>query len=241
MATSQIPHTTPLSEQVASLIESKIIAGDFQVGERLPTEYDLAAMYQVSRTVIREAIKALKGKGWVETRGAKGTFVVYNMTKSVQSSFDATVRMNPEDSFSNLIQVRMILEPEIAALAAVSASPQDIARMRQAVNKMEKALADNNNVEEFLEGDFSFHMAMAESTGNDLIHLIIAPVVSLMRDVQTYHLRHVDGGKRRSQENHRKIMEAIQNRDPQAARKHMYTHINQVRDDIQEATAAVEA
>lgn len=241
MITSQIPHTIPLSEQVASLIESKIIAGDFQVGDRLPTEYDLASMYQVSRTVIREAIKALKGKGWVETRGAKGTFVVYNMTKSVQSSFDATVRMNPEDSFSNLIQVRLILEPEIAALAAASASPEDIATMRQAVSQMDKALADNKNVEDFLRGDFSFHLAMAESTGNNLIHLIIAPVVNLMRDVQTYHLLHVDGGKRRSQENHRKIMEAIQNRDPEAARKHMYAHITQVREDIQEATVTLEA
>lgn len=236
MINSPIPQNIPLSEQVASLIEARIIAGEVQVGDRLPTEKDLASIYQVSRTVIREAIKALKEKGWVETRVARGTFVVNNMTKSVQSSFDAAVRMKPADRFRNLIQVRLILEPEIAALAAESASLEDLARMRQAINQMEKALAENNNIEDFIQGDFSFHMAMAESTGNDLIRLIIAPVVNLMRDFQRYHLLHVEGGNRRSQDNHRKIMESIQNRNPEAARNYMYAHILQVREDIQNTT-----
>lgn len=155
--------------------------------------------------------------------------------KSVQSSFAATVRMNPENRFSNLVQVRLLLEPEIAALAAVWANQEDIARMRHAVNQMEKALADNNGMECFISADFSFHLAIAESTGNNLIPLIIAPVVNLMRDFQRFHLLNVKGGDLRSQSNHKKIFKAIKDHDPEATRKLMYAHITQVRNDIQES------
>jgi GntR family transcriptional repressor for pyruvate dehydrogenase complex len=232
MAMQKLPHNEPLYEQVCQMIENQIINGEILVGDKLPTEKRLTEIYQVSRTVIREAIKALKEKGWVETHVAKGTYVVYNVTKSVQSSFDVAVRMKPEDGFNNLIQVRLILEPEIAALAAEKASQDDIARMRRSVKQMEKALEDNNDVDAFIIGDFSFHLAIAESTGNSLIRMIIAPVVNLMRDFQIYHLKSVEGGSQKSQGNHKKIMEAIEKHDPGAARKFMRSHIIQVRDDI---------
>jgi len=234
MTIKQLPHNKPLYEQVFQLIENQIINGELLIGDKLPTEKELTERYKVSRTVIREAIKALKEKGWVETYVAKGTFIIYNMEKSVQSSFDAAVRMKPEDRFSNLIQVRLILEPEIAALAAVSASQENIAKMRQALNQMKKALKDNNNVDSFLEGDFAFHMAIAESTGNNLIRIIMAPVVNLLRNIQQYHLSHVESGNQRSQGFHNKVMEAIERHDPKAARSSMYEHIIQVRDDIKD-------
>ena len=237
MIIRQFPHNEPLYKQVYQLIETQIIDGEFGIGDKLPTENELTEVYKVSRTVIREAIKALKEKGWVETRVAKGTFVVHNVAKSVESSFDVTVRLKPEEKFSNLIQVSLILEPEIAALSAISASSADIALMRQAVDQMEKALAENNSIDAFLEGDFAFHMAMAESTGNNLIRLIIAPVVNLMRDIQRYHLSYVEGGNQRSQHNHKRVMDAIERHDPDAARLSMYAHIIQVRDDIQNSNA----
>lgn len=236
MTIQQFPQNKPLYEQVCQLIEAQIIDGEIRIGDKLPTENELAGMYKVSRTVIREAIKTLKEKGWVETHVAKGTFVVQNVARGVETSLDAAVRMKPDDRFSNLIQVRLILEPEIAALAAVSASQDDIARMRQAVNQMENALV-NADVDAYLSGDFAFHMAMAESTGNHLIRLIIAPVVSLMRDIQRFHLSYVEGGNQRSQRNHNRIMNAIEMRDAESARLSMYEHIIQVRDDIQNADA----
>jgi GntR family transcriptional repressor for pyruvate dehydrogenase complex len=233
MTIQRLPQNKPLYEQVCELIETQIINGEYFIGDKLPTEKELGEIYQVSRTVVREAIKALKEKGWVETHVAKGTFVVSNVAKSVESSFDAVVRMTPENGFSNLIQVRLILEPEIAALSAERANKEDITKMRQAVKQMEESLADHNGIDEFLKGDFSFHMAMAESTGNNLILMIIAPVVNLMRDSQRYHLLNVAGGNQRSQHNHKKIMEAIENHNPEDARRRMRAHIIQVRDDIQ--------
>ncbi|MFH1028405.1 MAG: FadR/GntR family transcriptional regulator [Pseudomonadota bacterium] len=228
----------PLYEQVVELIEARIIDGDFRVGDQLPTENELAAMYMVSRTVIREANKILKEKGWVETRTGRGTFLVNNMAKSVQSSFDFAMRMKPEDRFSHLIEVRLILEPEIASLAAVRANADETARMQLAVSQMDKAITDGDNIDDFLKGDFAFHMALAESTGNPLVRMIIDPVVSLMRDFQEYHLSNVKGGKQRSQHNHKLVMEAIKRHDPEAARLRMYEHILQVRADVMKQDSA---
>jgi len=222
----------PLYEQVVELVEARIIDGEFRIGDRLPTENELAAIYMVSRTVIREAMKILKEKGWVETRVGKGTFVVHNMAKSVQSSFDVAIRMKPEDRFSHLIEVRLILEPEIASLAAVRAGADETARIQQAVYQMDQAIAEGDDIDEFLKGDFAFHMALAESTGNPLIRMIIDPVVSLMREFQEYHLSNTKGGKQRSQHNHKLVMEAIKLHDPNAARLRMYEHILQVRADV---------
>ncbi len=98
---------------------------------------------------------------------------------------------------------------------------------------MEKSLEGSGNIDDFLAGDFAFHAAIAESTGNALIPLISAPVINLMHDIQRYQLEHVEGGKQRSQHNHRQIMEAIEKHDPEAARRSMYEHIIQVRNDIQ--------
>jgi DNA-binding FadR family transcriptional regulator len=236
MTTEQLPQNRPLYEQVCQFIESKIINGEFHIGDKLPTENELAGIYRVSRTVIREAIKALKEKGWVETRVAKGTYVVQNVAKGVEHSFDVAVRMKPDERFSNLIQVRLLLEPEIAALAATSCTEDDITRMRQAIIQMETALREDNT-DAFLQGDFAFHMAIAESTDNELIHLIMAPVVNLMRNIQRYHLSYVVRGNERSQRNHKRIMQGIEGRDPQAARLCMREHIMQVRDDIENAAA----
>ena len=235
--TIQFPQIRPLTDQMVELIETQIVNGEINVGDKLPSENELAAKYKVSRTVIREAIKTLKQKGWVETFVAKGTFVVNNTSKGVQSSFDTAMRMQSEDRFGYLIEVRSILEPEIAALAALRANDDEIARLLDAVSMMDKASIEDN-ISDFLQADFHFHMTMAESTGNPLIPLILHPVVSLLRDIQEFHLEHVKDGDKRSQHHHRLIMSAIEAHDPSAARLRMHNHIIQLRTDIEKQNAA---
>ena len=218
MEIEKFPTNKPLYEQVCEMIESQIIDANLKIGDKLPTEKELVDIYKVSRTVIREAMKVLKEKGWVETHVAKGTFVVRNLTKGIETSMNIEARMNPDNWLRNLIDIRLIIEPENAALAAVNANQEDIARMKQAVNQMEKVLTDEDNMEAFLEGDFNFHMAIVDATGNNLMRLIISPVVNLIHDFQKYHLYRVYRGSQRSQANHRKIMDAIERRDPEAAR-----------------------
>lgn len=233
MTTTQFPQSKPLYEQVVELIEARIISGEYRLGDQLPTEFEMAAQYRVSRTVIREAMKTLKERGWVDTRVGKGTFLVDNVSRGVGASFDVIVRMNPDQGFEHLIEVRELIEPGIAALAAVRASDQQIQAMRAAVEKMENAIEQASAIDDFLTGDYTFHTLLAQSTGNPLVPSILEPVVTLMRDQQKYHLYRVKGGSVKSQSNHRLIMEAIENRDPEAARQHMLDHIRQVRADVQ--------
>lgn len=233
MEIENFPVNEPLYEQVCKMIETQIIEGNLKIGDKLQTEKELVDIYKVSRTDIREALKVFKEKGWLETHVAKGTFIVHNVTKGIENSMNIAAHMNPDSWLSNLIDIRLTIEPENAALAAVNANQEDISRMKHAINKMEKALTSKDNKDTFLEGDFSFHMAIVEATGNNLMRVIIYPVVNLMRDFQRYHLYQVPRGSQRAQSHHRKIMDAIERHDPKAALTSMYEHIIQVRDDIQ--------
>jgi len=236
------PQSDPLYEQVSEMIEDQIIAGKLRVGDRLPTENDLATMYKVSRTVIREAMKVLIERGWIETRAGRGTLIIDNVARGVRSSFDVAIRMDPKSSSDHLIEVRQMIEPENAALAAVRASPEQIALMHQAIERMDQVVQEDQiSVDQFLDADFSFHMTIAEATGNPFVLMIISPVVKLMREQQAFHVSQIRGGGQRSQANHRLIMKAIEQRDPEAARENMCRHILQVRADLEDAVNSSEA
>jgi GntR family transcriptional regulator, transcriptional repressor for pyruvate dehydrogenase complex len=237
MTTTHLLQKKPLYEQVIDLIEAQIISGEIRVGDQLPTENDLAAYYQVSRTVIREAMKALKEKGWIETHVGKGTFVIDNVARGIDSSFDLALRMDSGSSFGYLIEVREILEPEIAALAALRANDEQLAKIRSSVEMMEQGL-ENKEYKMFLQGDLDFHVSLAEATGNPLVLMILNRVVTLMRAQQEYHVYHEPSGGKKSQQNHQLIMEALEKRDPKASRICMREHIRQVRTDVDKADTA---
>ena len=230
----QLPQNKPLSEQVCDLIENEIVNGNFSVGDKLPTENELAEMYKVSRTVIREATKILKEKGRLESFVGKGTFVIDKTERGIGSSLSAIVRMNPENSFGYLIEIREILEPEMAALAAVKATDQQIAMMEKAIQQMDQYMDDDAPKEVFLDADSAFHSLLAEATGNPLISTLIKPLGELMRDQQQFMAFKVVGGPKKSQKYHKQIFEAIKNHDADTARAQMRDHIHQVYLDIKD-------
>jgi len=230
--TSQLPQNRPLSEQVCDLIEEEIIKGTFAVGDKLPTEQELSEMYRVSRTVIREATKILKEKGRLESFVGKGTFVVDHTERAIQTSLNSMLRMNPETSFEYLIEIREILEPAMAALAATNATDQQIQEMENAIQQMDQSLQDDAHKGDFLESDSKFHTLLAEATGNPIIPMLVTPLGHLIRQQQQFMAFEVVGGSVHSQQYHRLIFDAIKQRDPEKARSQMYEHIRQVFKDI---------
>ena len=214
-----------LYERIVDQIERLIIAGDLKVGDQLPAERELAEQFAVSRTAVREAIKALREKGLVEIRLGRGTFVTKGAAGAVRHSIGLLLK--DENGFTNLAEVREILEPEIAALAATRVTEENIAAMQEAVDTMETAL---NNAEVFVEADLDFHLALAEATQNPLIPSLVDSIVDLLRE-QRKRTGNVEGGLARGQYHHKKILEAIIQRDPVAARLAMHDHLLQVRED----------
>jgi len=228
----QLPKNKPLSEQVSDLLEAQIISGDFEVGDQIPTEFELSQMYKVSRTVIREATKILKEKGRLESYPGKGTFVVDKIERGIKSTLDAIYQKDPDAGFGYLLEVREIFEPQIAALAALRATPSQIEAMEEAIGLMDKSFKENESFDVVVDADHQFHNLLAEATGNPLLKTIIKPLDILMRNQQQYMTYQVKDGPLNSQKHHKMILKAIKNRKPEDAKKHMLAHIHQINVDI---------
>lgn len=209
--------------------------GELRPGDKLPAERELADQFGVSRTAIREAMKALTHSGLVVIQPGRGTFVTDISSKVVRHSFDMLVRGSNETGIKDLIEVREILEPEIAALAAVRARSEDIESMEEAVRAMDMAMDD---LETFIEADLDFHLALAQGSNNVLIPALIDTLVELLREHRK-RAASVEGGMSRGQPHHKIILAAIKNNDANAARNSMRGHLEQVRKEI-ETTLSLE-
>ena len=146
---------------------------------------------------------------------------------SMRRSVDRIIKSGEPEGRAYLVEVREILEPEIAALAAVRATDEDLAEMRDAVYVMDHERQDSDA---FIEADLDFHLALAEAAGNPIVLSLIDSIVGLLRD-QRLRIFRISGGPERGQHHHRRILEAVTHHDPQAARAAMQAHLTQVRED----------
>jgi GntR family transcriptional repressor for pyruvate dehydrogenase complex len=225
----KVVQTLRLYEQIVQQIEDSILRGDLKAGAQLPPERDLAHQFGVSRTAVREAMKTLREKGLVEAYAGRGTFVIDGTARSMRQTLDRMMRGGPSEGAVQLVEVREILEPEIAALAAQRSDEDARSAMRESIAVMDSTRLD---AEAFIEGDLDFHLALAEAAGNPLILSLIDSIVGLLREkrLRTYY---IEGGPERGQYHHKRIMEAIDHRDPLGAREAMRAHLRQVREDSQ--------
>ncbi len=216
--------TSRLYEQIVQQVEDSILKGQLKPGDQLPAERDLAQRFGVSRTAVREAVKTLREKGLVEAYSGRGTFVTNGTSQAMRQSLDLMIRINPQEGLSNLAELRLVLEPEIASLAAGRIEEQLLSTMRDAVALMDQNLHDP---EAYVEADLDFHLALAEMAGNPLILSLLDSIVGLLRE-QRSRIFNVKGGPDRGQFHHKRILAAIEQRNPEAAREAMRAHLKQV-------------
>ena len=216
-----------LYEQIVEQIEQLILDGKLHPGDQLPSERELAEQFNVSRTAVREAVKALREKGLVEIEAGRGTFITHGVSKALRHSLDWMVRSGDGNRLADLVQVRYILEPEIAALAAEMATDSDIESLERLVTVMDDAMA---SADVYVEADLEFHLALAGATQNQLIPTLIDPIVDLLRK-QRSGIFLVEGGAQRGQYHHKRILDAVKAHDPAFAREAMQAHLAQVRKD----------
>jgi GntR family transcriptional regulator, transcriptional repressor for pyruvate dehydrogenase complex len=226
-AVYKLIRTSRLYEQIVQQIEESILKGSLKAGDQLPAERELAIRFGVSRTAVREAVKALREKGLVEAYSGRGTFITDGTSQAVRQSFDLMVKIGQPEGSTDLAEVRSILEPEIAALAAERAEESDRATLREAVAVMDRSLKD---ADAYIEADLDFHLALAEAAANPLILSLIDSIVGLLRE-QRLRIFQVEGGPQRGQIHHKRILEAMEKRDAKMARDAMKAHLEQVRED----------
>jgi len=223
----KVVRTSRLYEQIVGQIEESIMKGTLKAGDQLPSERELALKFGVSRTAVREAVKALHEKGLVEAYSGRGTFITNGTSQAVRQSIDLLMRMDQPGGSAYLAEVRQILEPEIAALAATRIQEPQLVLMREAFAVMNEALKDPDA---YIEADLDFHLALAEAAENPLILSLLDSIVGLLRE-QRIRIFFEDGGPQRGQYHHARILSAIERRDPEAARAAMRDHLQQVRED----------
>jgi len=233
-ATEKFPR---LYQQVAEKIVALIESQQYTVGMRLPAERELAAMFEVSRPTIREAVVALELECFVEVRMGSGVYVIENNKgKSRFSGQD----VGPFE----LTEARVLIEGEAAALAATMITNEELAELAQTLDEM--ACENNNDTDTHEAADKKFHMIIARATNNSAISSIIEELWD-EREVSTLTRRMYqtvrDSGVKPSVEEHRAVYEALKARDAQSARTLMREHLMRVIDSILQATEieAVEA
>jgi GntR family transcriptional repressor for pyruvate dehydrogenase complex len=223
----KVVRSSRLYEQIVQQIEDSILKGTLKSGDQLPSERELALKFGVSRTAVREAVKALHEKGLVEAYSGRGTFITNGTSEAVRQSINLMLRIDQSDGSENLAEVRQILEPEIAAIAATRIQAQQIALMREAYAVMNNALKDPDA---YIEADLDFHLALAEAAENPLILSLLDSIVGLLRE-QRIKIFFEEGGPERGQYHHARILAAIEKRDAEASRAAMRDHLQQVRED----------
>ena len=210
---------------VAAELGNRIVNGSFKPDEVLPDEATLCARFGVSRTVIREAIKVLSAKGLVETRPKRGTAV---RPVRFWSRLDPDILIwqdnaaPSEDFLQKLTEVRRIVEPPAAELAALRATSKEIDRIAKAYQRMCDGFQD---VDTFIASDIQFHASIIEASHNELLQ----PINNVIRAAMLVSLRvtNLQADKnRQSLPFHLAILEAVQNRDSAEAGAAMRRHLD---------------
>jgi GntR family transcriptional repressor for pyruvate dehydrogenase complex len=206
--------------EIVRQIRGLIADGQLKSGDRLPPERDLAERFRVSRTSVREALRALESTGLVEIRAGEGAFV---RPASVEALVEplALVILTHREATADLYEARRLLEPPIAALAARRAGPEEVAELIRILDEQAKEVAGGRTG---LAQDAAFHTAIAHSAHNRAITRIVTTLMDLLAQTREESL-HTPGRPERSHQDHRRILAAIQARDGEAARQAMLDHL----------------
>jgi GntR family transcriptional repressor for pyruvate dehydrogenase complex len=211
-----------LSDKVADLLLETIIVQRLQPGERLPSERELGEQFGVSRTVIREAVRALAAKGVIDVRTGSGLRVAAVAPSTVSESMSLFLRASTTLDYPKVHEVRAMLEVEIAGLAAQRATDEDIAEMREVCEQMEGEV----DVEAASLHDVEFHRAIARGTHNELHLLLLDSIGDALIEIRRENL--ASGSRDDAIASHREILDRIAARDAEGARRAMRAHLENV-------------
>ncbi len=221
-----------LREQVLHAIGIRIISGELQPGDVLPKEDTLSKEYGVSRTVIREAVKGLAARGLVESRPKVGTII---RPRSDWQMLDPAVlewvaaSEKSGDFMYHLAEVRAAIEPATAELAARHATPEDIARMREAYVQLENSI-DHDDQDAWALADLAYHESIVAAAHNEFLAYIIRALRKPLQSKRRINIALLDlleedevaEGYRSPQDEvlsrHREVLDAIESGDEESAR-----------------------
>jgi GntR family transcriptional regulator, transcriptional repressor for pyruvate dehydrogenase complex len=214
---------TKVYEQVARQIQHLIRDGLLKPGDKLPPERELADMFQVSRSSLRDAIRALELMGMVEPRQGEGTVVRELSAESLVSPL-STMLARKRELVRELLDLRLMIEPPLAGRAATHASAKELAYLKDILRR-QKEKVDRGEVA--IEEDSEFHYAIAQAAKNSVVLKVLDVFMDLLRESRERSLQ-VEGRRQKSFAGHRRILSAIGQRDAAGAEAAMRRHIEEI-------------
>lgn len=215
-----------LYHKIVDQITESILTGRMRPGDQLPTETELAEQFNVSRTVVREAIKALSVQGLVQVTQGRGTFITQPPIEKVINSLQLLLTLD-NHSFDDLMFARHLYEEPIARLAAQNATPDNLKVLKKCNDGMREAIG---NAEQYMGFDVKFHSELALATKNTVLAVLIQPLFMMIQASRPI-IATVPGKSERSLACHEKIYDAIAAHDPDAAVVAMREHLEQIARD----------
>ena len=220
-----LPHERAF-EAIAKQVREAIYSGKLKPGDKLPTERDLAKMFNVSRAAVRSAVLNLEQAGLLKIRkGSGGGFFVRELDcRPVRDSFNDLLRLG-KISVSDLTEARGILEPEASRFAAKRATPNDIEEMEQSISDLQQRMSQGLPRR---PADFNFHDCVTRGSKNPVIIIIMRALTDLI--FQTIGSYTVD--PKRNEEiinQHKRILDAIKAKDPENAQAFALEHVRAMR------------
>ena len=227
MGESQVTFTavrrTRVFEGVARQIQQLIVDGGLKPGARLPPERELASRLAVSRSSVRDAIRILELAGLVIPRQGEGTVVADLSPENVVAPI-ASILVRKRELIAELIDVRKMIEPALAARAAERASPEDIGRL-EAILERQRAKAARGESTVGEDSEFHYHIALAAK--NKVVRSVIDVLMQLLKETRARSLQ-APGRPKRSLEGHRRVLAAIRRHDPAAAERAVRRHLEEI-------------
>jgi GntR family transcriptional regulator, transcriptional repressor for pyruvate dehydrogenase complex len=207
-------------EEIVAKIKDMVEKGRFKSGDQLPVERELAEVFRVSRSSVREALRSLESQGFIESRQGDGTYIARQPVESLVRPL-ASVILTEKDDQMELFEMRRMIEPDLAYLAAERATEEEIAMMEKVLDLQQEQI-DRGDYE--TDVDRNFHYIMARAARNKALLRITDNIIDLLAESREQYLQ-VEGRPQKSILRHREVLEAIRARDPERAEKCMLEHL----------------
>jgi len=214
-----------LSQKIERKIEAAILEKKLPVGSKLPTERELCEAFGVSRTALREALRRLSARGLIEiTKGSGMTVTGFRVDDAIKTMNLYYDMQFDENLIPQIIEVRHLFEPQIAALAATQRNQNDLSDIQENIEEFNSCDPDNIQLESDL--DNKFHLLIARATHNPIVQITMEPIYSLLPRMRNFIYANVENEKEATLESHLRVFDAINKQKAEHAFQFMEEHLN---------------
>ncbi|HYY89991.1 MAG TPA: FadR/GntR family transcriptional regulator [Chloroflexota bacterium] len=219
-------------EHIVDQIRALIREGRWEPGDQIPPERELAERFRVSRTSVREALRALEIQGIIESRQGGGTFVRSADAEALIPPLAAAI-LRGQRELAEVLEVRELIEPGVARYAALRATEEDIAELERLLDRQRECIVHGKP---FVDEDTAFHHTLARAADNRILLRLHNVILDVLRDSRQTYL-HVPDRPQMSLRGHEAILAAVRAHDSEAAAGAAMAHVVEVRDGILRALA----